>query len=152
MIARLKQLLSKAAQLDEAAPSDDRLAFATAALMVEAARMDDDFSAEERRRIVALLAGHFDLAAAAAEALVDRVAEAVEESVEFYGWTRELKDRLDHEERIGVVEMLWEIVYADAALHAMEANLMRRLAGLLYVTDRDSGLARRRARRRLGLD
>jgi len=151
MIARLKQLLSKAAQLDEQAPSDDSLALAMAALMVEAARMDDDFSVAERQRIVALLAGHFDLAEADAEALVERALEAVTASVEFYSWTREIKERLNEEERVGLMEMLWETVYADASLHAMEANLMRRLAGLLYVTDRNSSLARQRARQRLGL-
>jgi uncharacterized tellurite resistance protein B-like protein len=45
--------------------------------------------------------------------------------------------------------MLWELAYADGQLHDLEASLMRRLAGLLYVSDRDSGDARKRALRRL---
>jgi len=45
--------------------------------------------------------------------------------------------------------MLWEVVYADGELHHYEANLMRRLAGLLQVSDREVGAARKRARERL---
>jgi len=50
-----------------------------------------------------------------------------------------------------LMEMLWEVVFADGEEHAFETNLMRRLAGLLYVTDQESGAARRRVRTRLGL-
>jgi uncharacterized tellurite resistance protein B-like protein len=47
--------------------------------------------------------------------------------------------------------MLWEVAYADGRLHHMESSLIRRVAGLLYVPDQDSGAARRRVRERLGL-
>jgi uncharacterized tellurite resistance protein B-like protein len=43
-----------------------------------------------------------------------------------------------------MIEMLWEVVYADGELHSYEANLMRRLGGLLYVSERDRGAARKR--------
>jgi len=49
------------------------------------------------------------------------------------------------------VEMLWEVAYADGVLHEFEAQLMRRLAGLMFVDDRDSGLARKRTLDKLGL-
>jgi uncharacterized tellurite resistance protein B-like protein len=49
------------------------------------------------------------------------------------------------------MEMLWEIVYSDGELHDFEATLMRRLAGLLYVDDRESGSARKRALEKLGV-
>jgi uncharacterized tellurite resistance protein B-like protein len=47
--------------------------------------------------------------------------------------------------------MLWEVAYADGVLHDYEHNLLRRIAGLIYVTDRDRGLARNRVLARLGL-
>ena len=62
-----------------------------------------------------------------------------------------VKAAFSQEERIELMEMLWEVVYADGELHHYEANLMRRLAGLLQVSDRDAGSARKRARKRLGL-
>jgi len=48
--------------------------------------------------------------------------------------------------------MAWEVAYADGELHDFEANLLRRLAGLLYIEDRDSGMARKRVLDRLGLE
>ena len=47
--------------------------------------------------------------------------------------------------------MLWEVAYADGELHDYEANLMRRVTGLLFVSDQESGEARKRALERLGL-
>lgn len=68
-----------------------------------------------------------------------------------YGLTRDIKNSLDHPERVELMEMLWQVAYADGVLHDYEANLMRRLAGLLYVSDQESGEARKRAQRALGL-
>ena len=61
-----------------------------------------------------------------------------------------IKDRFPHEERLELMEMLWEVAYADGVLHDFEASLMRRISGLIYVSDRDSGAARKRALARLG--
>ena len=47
--------------------------------------------------------------------------------------------------------MLWEVVYADGIAHAYEANLLRRIGGLLYAPDRDQGAARKRVLARLGI-
>ena len=56
------------------------------------------------------------------------------------------------EERVGILELLWEVVYADGQLHDYEASLLRRVAGLLYVSDRESGEARLRVMGRLGTE
>jgi len=48
-----------------------------------------------------------------------------------------------------MIEMLWEVAYADGSLHDFESNMLRRVAGLLYVTDRESGDARKRVVARL---
>jgi len=112
--------------------------------------MDADFGAEERARITELVERRFDLGEAEGAALMKAARDKVEQSVEVFGFTREIKNALPPEERIEVMEMLWEVAYADGELHDLEASLMRRLAGLLHVTDRDSGLARKRVLARLG--
>ena len=151
MLDRLKAILS--ARPDEApAASGDDLHRAAAALLAEAAIMDGAIDAEERRAIAAVLAERFDLPPATAEALLAEAAEQVAHHVELYGMARRLKDGLDSEGRVALIEDLWEVVYADGRLHDHEASLMRRVAGLLYVSDRDSGSARKRARTRLGLE
>ena len=54
-------------------------------------------------------------------------------------------------ERVELVEMLWEVVYADGRVDPFEANLLRRIGGLIYVSDRERGAARKRVAARLGV-
>lgn len=130
----------------------DPVPLAAAVLMAEAASLDSTFGEDERAVIRATLVDHFGLDGAEAEALLEKATREAERSAELYGYTRTIKDRLDEGARIEVIEMLWAVAYADGELHPYEANLLRRVAGLLYVTDRDSGLARQRVLRRLGID
>jgi len=151
VLDRLKAFLTgETADRDAGAERFDKVQLATVALLVEAAQMDAEFGAEERAKIADLVSSRFGLAAAESRALLQAADEKVEQSVEFFGFTREIKNAFSPEERIEVMEMLWEVAYADGALHDLEASLMRRLAGLLHVSDRDSGLARQRVLARHG--
>jgi uncharacterized tellurite resistance protein B-like protein len=122
---------------------------AAAALMVEAARLDGKFSEEERQRILRLLTERFGLGPFAAERLLAAGEDEAQASVDLHGFTSAIKDGFDHAGRIGLIEMLWAVVYADGELHDYEASLMRRVAGLLYVSDGESAEARERALARL---
>lgn len=126
------------------AGGSDDIAVAAAALLVEAAVLDGEFDRRERDTIQRVLAQHFDLGDAAAAALVERGEEAQAASSQLYEFARRLKDEYTQDERVAIIEMLWQVAYADGELHDYEANLVRRVAGLLYVTDRDSGEARQR--------
>ena len=132
--------------------SQDELQLAAAALLVEAACMDDSFDADERATIQQLLSERFEMEASDARRLVELAEEKVAESVELFSSVRTVKDRFDHDERVELLEMLWEVVYADGVLHDYEANLLRRLAALIHVTDQESGQARKRALTKLGLE
>ncbi len=153
MFARLKRLLTETPP--EAgggkAHSFEERQLAAAALMVEAARLDDDFDAEERARIETLLQDQFALSAAEAGDLLSAGEKASDDSIEWQGFTRKIKDGFEPEERVSLIEMLWEVAYADGTLHDYEASLIRRITGLLYVSDRESGEAKKRVLRRLGL-
>jgi uncharacterized tellurite resistance protein B-like protein len=149
LLERIKGLLEPAGTAGR--PPREELQLAAAALMVEAARMDDQFDPAERARIEALLAQRFGLAADEAQELLALAERTAAESVEWQGFTRVIKERLAPAERIGVIEMLWEVVYADGRLHDYEASLLRRVTGLLYVSDYESGEARKRVLARLGL-
>ncbi len=149
MINRIKELLS--ASSSGQAPTDlDRLQVAAAALLVEAARLDDDYDAREMATIRALVQDRFALSEQEAEALVEEAEREVSESVEIYRFARIVKDKFDQPQRVQLIEMLWEVVYADGTLHHYEANLLRRIAGLIYVSDRETGSARKRVLNRLG--
>ena len=150
MIERFKKLFSRASAPAEA-PSDAELRLAGAVLMVEAAHMDADYDVTERRTIAAALRRHFRLDELETAALLDMAERVHENATELSRFTKTIKDRYSPEERIEMIEMLWEVVYADGELHAYEANLMRRLGGLLYVTDQERGDARKRVLQRMGI-
>ncbi|MDG2269742.1 MAG: TerB family tellurite resistance protein [Alphaproteobacteria bacterium] len=128
----------------------DDLQLAAAALLTEAARMDDDFGADEQAVIARLLHERFSLREDEVAVLMAAADKASTQSVELFGFTREIKDAFDHDERIQMIEMLWEVVYADGEVHDHEANLLRRIAGLIYVSDRENGDARKRVLDRTG--
>ena len=144
MIKRIRALLLKGDETPAADPDEERRAV-TAALLVQAALMDGDFDASERRTISDLLVNEFSLDAGEVASLIEEAEQAVHRSSQLFGFTRIADAHLDHEQRIDLMEMLWCVVYADGVVHDYEASLMRRIAGLLHVTDRDSAHARKRA-------
>lgn len=153
MLQRLKSFLAgeKSAQEVELSPEDE-LAAAAVAVFVEAALLDGGFGDDERQIILELMTERFQIPAADAASLVDSAASDAEHANKLYSATRTIRDGFGIEERIDVMEMLWQVAYADGVLHDYEANLVRRVAGLLYVKDQDNGRARKRALENLGLD
>jgi len=129
----------------------DPVRLATAALLVEAASLDGNYDAMERTRIEHLLARRFELDEAAVEALLAAAERRMADSVQLEPFTRAVKNASTEPERIELIEMAWEVAYADGTLDDYEANLMRRLGGLLGIADRDVGAARKRVLSRLGL-
>ena len=118
---------------------------AMAALMVRIAKSDDDYSATEISRIDAVLSLLYKLSVDQA-ANLRQTAEALEaEAPDTVRFTRAIKEEVPYEERFDVVRALWQVVLADGARDSEEDALMRLLASLLGVNDRDSALARKQA-------
>ena len=101
--------------------------------------------------VVRLISERFDLNSLDVAELVTEAEAAVSSSVELFSFTRILRDDFDHLDRIKMIEMLWEVAYADGILHDFEANLIRRATGLLHVSDRESGAARKRVLEQLDI-
>ena len=144
MIERVLDFLTGRAP-PPARASGDELATAVAALLIEAARMDDDFDDAERATIERLLAEKFGLAPDEVRALVAEAEKAVRDSTQFFPFTQEICRRMAPEARVQIIEMLWEVAYADGVLDPQEDMLLRRIAGLIYVPDGERGDARKRA-------
>lgn len=137
----MKALSGEGGERDEA---DDAGRVAIAALLVEAARSDDHYADGERVAIDRLLAERFALPLTDAEALRSRGEAAQAGAVDLVRFTRAIKDTVPYEDRVGVIEALWRVILADDEIEHEESALVRRLAGLLYVSDQDAGLARQR--------
>jgi uncharacterized tellurite resistance protein B-like protein len=151
MIGRIKKLLASRDDVNITA-DDEALKLASAALLLEAACMDGHADDVEISTVMNLLGDQFDLSAVEASELIDAGREVLANSVELYGFTRTIKNSFNHEDRVRMIEMLWKVVYADGILHDFEANLVRRICGLIYVSDRESGDARKLVLERLDLD
>lgn len=147
MIDRIKHLFGAGPPPAPARRHDIRLA--AAALLVVAACQDDGFDDREKARIEALLAARFGLDAAEADSLMAEATVRAAETVQILPFTKAIKAEFSHDERVEMVEMLWQVVYADGVLQDHEAALMRRIGGLIYVSDRERGEARKRALRTL---
>jgi uncharacterized tellurite resistance protein B-like protein len=149
MIQQIFDMLS-GASAGLAAGKPDRLQIAVAALLVQAASMDDHFEAAERGAIEALLTSRFKLGRDSVGRLIAAAEAASSGTTQLYPFVRLVVERLDEGERIDLIEMLWEVAYADGVLHPDEDALVRRIAGLVYVSDRDRGEARKRVLERRG--
>ncbi|TMJ64399.1 MAG: TerB family tellurite resistance protein [Alphaproteobacteria bacterium] len=130
----------------------EALQLALTALLIEAANSDDRFDQTERGVISRLLESRFSLSRSDADELLAAGETAASESAELYHFTRIVNERLSFEERVELIEMLWEVAYADGVLDEYEDSLLRRVGGLIYVPDRERGEARQRVLRRFGLD
>lgn len=133
--------------------TDDRheLAEQVAGLLVEAGLADGDLGDDERKLIAIVIAEKFDVSDTDAERVLTKSIADAEMRIDLYGLTSKLRAECDYEDRIEIIELVWMVVLSDAVVDDIEAQLMRRLAGLLYIADVDSGNAQKRARTRLGL-
>ena len=119
--------------------------------MIEAGNADGSLDKAEQTLIIEVIARQFELDEAQAAEMMNAAVDQSAKRVELHSLLRRLRDNSDYEERLGVMEMVWMVVLADGKLDHIEAQLMRRLAGLLFVSDVDSGLAAKTAKSNLGL-
>ena len=143
------QILKLLAAPEPKTGSRDELQTAVAVLLVEAARRDDTFDVVERGTIERLLADKFELSAEATRQLLAQAEVAADRTSQLHPFTRLAVERMDPQQRIRLIEMLWEVAYADGVLDPEEDGLLRRIAGLIYVSDADRVAARQRVLQRL---
>ena len=151
MLNTLTGWLKSDKTLPQAPAARHELAATVAELLVEAGLADGDLGTEEEALIAHVIAEQYDLPDAEVAELLHAAIDASDERIELHGLTSKLRAECDYEDRIDVLMMVWMIVLSDAVVDKIESQLMRRLAGLLYVSDVDSGRAQKTARARLGL-
>jgi uncharacterized tellurite resistance protein B-like protein len=123
-------------------PNDYRLA--AAALLVHAAAIDGNVSDIERDKLHAVIKRRFGLDDAATDELVTEATQAEHDAIDLYHFTSLINRSLDEDGRRRVVEMMWEMVYADGRVGEFEDNLIWRAADLLGISARDRIELRRR--------
>jgi uncharacterized tellurite resistance protein B-like protein len=154
MFEALKKFVSDLADGDthpsRFADNDYRLA--AAALLVHAAAIDGVVSDIERERLHAVIKRWFDLDDAATDELLSAATTAEQESIDLYHFTSLLGRSLDEEGRLRVIEMMWEVAFADGRVTEFEDNLIWRAADLLGVSTRERVELRQRVAAQRGTD
>ena len=114
-------------------------------LMIEAANTDGKITQEELNKISNSLINVFKEDPKIVEESLNKAFENKDNSKSLYFYTSKLNKSYTDDQKIQLLEVLWEIILADNELHDFEANLIRRLAGLLYISDVECGNAKIRA-------
>ncbi len=136
----LKNLLEPEAT--SLAPADARLAIS--ALLVRVAQSDNNYEAAEISKIDRVLATRYQIDQKAAVVLRTKGEALEKEAPDTVRFTRAIKDAVPFEERVSVIEALWQVALADGERDAEEDALLRLVANLLGITDVESAAARKR--------
>ena len=133
-------------------PADERMAdndprLAVAVLLVHLAAVDGSVGDEEKRAVRAALQQHFGLEEDVVRELVHEARRRDAEAVDLYHFTSTLA-QLPEEERIEIVRMMWQVVFADSQNHELEDNLVWRVAELIGVSARQRTVLRNQMARR----
>ena len=142
-----RDFLTRLTQPEPAQLPDEDARLALTALLVRIAKSDNDYAPEEMARIDRITAARYGLSPFEAAGLRAQAESLEAEAPDTVRFTRAIKDAVAYEDRRAVVEALWSVVLADGERAEEEDALLRLVANLLGVNDRDSALARQKAAR-----
>ena len=112
-----------------------------AALLIHAAKIDENYTDTEKKIIKRALMELNSISSDETEDLIKLAEKKEEESNQIVEFTKEIK-KYSMEFRLKIIEVIWKIVYSDGTSDNYESNLIRRVCGLLYISDRDSGMVK----------
>ena len=110
-----------------------------AALLIHAAKIDENYTENEKKIVIKALIDLNNINENRAKEIVEMAEKKEKESNQIVEYTREIKkESIDF--KLKIIEILWKIVYSDGLNDNYESNLIRRVCGLLYVSDKDNGI------------
>ncbi len=143
MIKLLKNILSN--QISTEDTDDDKNLELLCGLMIEAAYTDGQIDLSELNKIKLSLVNIFGEDPKTVDLVLEEAIKNKNNSKSLHYYTSFINKKFDDRKKILLIEALWEIVLSDGSIHDYESNLIRRLAGLLFISDVNSGNARKRA-------
>lgn len=120
---------------------------ATAALLVEVARIDRESTPAERAAVEEAIQTKFGLRSDEAAALIDLAEQEVRQANDYFQFTSLINRYFSQEQKVAVIEQMWRVAYSDSQLSAHENHLLRKVADLLHVPHGDYIAAKMRAQR-----
>ena len=138
----LKKITSKTEEEEEYKGEDIQ---AVIILLIEACQIDGETGQEEVQYIKKLLINKFNFSEIDADENINTAINDNDKRIEIFSQIKIILNEMDHQERIEVIQMMWGVILADGIIDDFEANLMRRMNGLLYISGIESADAKKRA-------
>jgi len=138
----LKKITSKTEEEEEYKGEDIQ---AVIILLIEACQIDGETGQEEVQYIKKLLINKFNFSEMDADENINTALNDNNKRIEIFSQIKIILNEMDHQERIEVIQMMWGVILADGIIDDFEANLMRRMNGLLYISGIESADAKKRA-------
>jgi uncharacterized tellurite resistance protein B-like protein len=142
-----KYIKPSAAGSDEV--SERSLQLATAALLIEMMRSDAEITGDERRMVMSTIMTRFHLTEEESSALLQFAEEKIRDATGYYEFTSLINKGFTYEQKVRVIENLWEIAFMDKYLDKHEEHMVRRIADLIYVEHKDFIDAKLRVKKKL---
>ena len=128
------------------AGGEHSLQIATAALLLEMMRMDDQITSEERNSVATTLRQQFGLNADQLKTLIDLAEQEARQASGYYQFTSLINKNCNADQKVRIIENMWHVAMSDGHLDAHESHLMRKISDLLYVGHADYIAAKQRGR------
>ena len=109
------------------------------ALLIHAAKIDENYTEDEKKIIKKTIMELNKISSNQADELLKLAEKKEEESNQIVEFTKEIK-KYSMEFKLKIIEIIWKIVYSDGTSDNYESNLIRRICGLLYISDKDNGI------------
>ena len=149
MLQSLKSIFANESSQNQEAENND--IDILSGLLIEAANTDGNVSQDEVNKISSSLINIFKENPEDVERALSKALDNKDNSRSLFYYTSKLNKSFSHEKKILLIEVLWEVILSDNEIHDFESNLLRRLAGLLYVSDIECGNAKKRAKDKLNI-
>ncbi len=121
------------AQSNSDAEREHSLQLATAALLFEMMRMDDEIDEDEKRLLKKLIGQRFSLTDSETRQLIQLAEQEAEQAIDYRCFTSLINSHFSAKEKVDIIELLWQVAYADGQINKYEDHLVRKISELIYV-------------------
>ena len=118
------------------------------ALLIHAAKIDENYTQAEKKIIKRAIINLSEISVSEAEEIFNLAEKKEEESNQIVEFTKEIK-KYSMDFRLKIIEIIWKVVYSDGTNDNYESNLIRRICGLLYISDKDNGIIKTKVKNSL---
>lgn len=145
MLNSIKSFFETHFQLTESTPdTEHQLKLASAALLIEMMQQDGEVHEQERLAVKQVLANKFELTDTELQELYDLAKQEAHQATDYHQFTRLIAEHYSLPEKIKLIELLWQVAYADGHLDKYEEHMVRRISDLIYVSHSDFMQAKHR--------